>query len=88
MSNNIMWFNYQPTSGVQVHYTDLNGIEKTYQTNFSTPEKVIRMIAMLAHNNEIGEITCVGLAYDLAPAIKEQLIKTYNNESVKFIKGE
>ena len=84
----MMWFDYQPTSGVLVHYEDLNGIERTYNTNFSNPQDVVRTIAMLAHDNQVEEVTCAGVAYDLAPAIKQQLLTTYNNESIKFVKGE
>ena len=39
----MMWFDYQPTSGVLVHYEDLNGIERTYNTNFSNPQDVVRV---------------------------------------------
>lgn len=84
----MMWFDYMATSGVLIHYTDLNGIDRTYQTNFSAPEDIVKTVAMLAHNNEVKEVTCVGLAYELAPAIQQQLLRTYNNESIKFIKGE
>ena len=72
----MMWFNYMATSGVLIHYTDLNGIDRTYQTNFSSPEDIVKTVAML------------GLAYELAPAIQQQLLRTYNNESIKFTKGE
>ena len=84
----MMWFNYSPTSGVLIQYTDLNGIERTYTQQFSRPQEVIKTVALLAHDNQVKEVTCTGLAYELAPAIQQQLLLTYHNESIKFVKGE
>jgi len=84
----MMWFDYTTTHGVLIHYMDLNGIERSYSQNFTSPSEVIKIVAMLAHDNQVKEVTCAGIAYQLVPAIKQELLKTYNNESINFIEGE
>jgi len=83
-----MWFNYTPTSGTVIFYKDKSGIDRTYSVNFIDPQKLVVVVAQLIHDNEVSEVTCMGLAYDLTSAIRQELLRTYNNESVKFIKGE
>ena len=84
----MMWFDYKATSGIEIHYTDKDGNTQSYKANFAQPADVVKTVAMIANNNNIKEVTCVGLAYDLAPAIQQQLMSTYNKSDVTFVEGE
>ncbi len=84
----MMWFDYTTTAGVLIHYTGFDGSEHDYKANYILPQEVVRLVASIADSNNISEITCAGIAYDLKDAVKQELARTYKNTNVVFNKAE